>query len=293
MPFNLSRTALGLWRARKWNYSTKELENLISRVIDVGITTFDHADIYGDYECEVLFGEVLKSNSGLRTQMKIVTKCGIKIKSSKFSERIIGHYDTSKEHIISSVDKSLVNLNTDFIDLLLIHRPDPLMNADEVAEAFTELKSSGKVLDFGVSNFLPHHFDLLQSRLSFPLVTNQIEVSVLHHEHFDNGNIDFLQEKKISPMVWSPFAGGRLFNDGGEQAQRTKSMLSELQNKYGTAGIESIATAWLFIHPVNFIVVLGSGNIDRIKMALDGMNIKLTKEDWFRIWVASRGQNVP
>ena len=293
MAIKLSKVALGLWRARKWNYSTSELANLISNAIDLGITTFDHADIYGDYECETLFGEVLKSNSGLRNKMEIVTKCGIKMMSPKFPDRAIGHYDTSKEHIISSVEKSLLNLKTDRIDLLLIHRPDPLMNADETAEAFTELKNSGKVLEFGVSNFLPHHFTLLQSRLSFPLITNQIEVSVLNHEHFDNGNIDFLQEKKIRPMVWSPFAGGRLFTDGSEKVQRTRSMLSELQNKYGASSIESIAAAWLFVHPVNFIVVLGTGNIGRIKLALEGLSIKLKKEDWFRIWVASRGQNVP
>lgn len=293
MAINLSKVALGLWRARKWNYSTAELTNLISNTIDLGITTFDHADIYGDYECERIFGDVLRSNTGLRNKIEIVTKCGIKMMSSKFPNRVIGHYDTGKEHIISSVEKSLINLNTDRIDLLLIHRPDPLMNADETAEAFQELKKSGKVLEFGVSNFLPHHFTLLQSRLDFPLATNQIEVSVLHHEHFDNGNIDFLQEKKIPPMVWSPFAGGRLFNDNGEKAHRTREILSELQNKYGASNIDSIAAAWLFVHPVNFIVVLGTGNFGRIKQALDGMSIKLTKEDWFRIWVASRGENVP
>lgn len=289
----ISRAALGLWRAKIWNYSRYELEKLIAGSIDLGINTFDHADIYGDYGCEGLFGEVLKTNPSLRNKMVIVTKCGIQLKSSRNPEQKNKYYDTSKHHITKSAETSLVNLGTDFIDLLLIHRPDPLMNADEVAEAFTGLKNSGKVLNFGVSNFLPHQFELLQSRLPFPLSANQIEVSVLHHEHFDNGNIDFLQEKKVVPMAWSPFAGGRLFYEESENAFKTRSVLKELAEKYGTSGIEAIAAAWLFVHPVNFVVVLGSGKIERIKNAIEGMNIKLTREEWFRIWMAARGQEIP
>lgn len=289
----LSRTALGLWRAKIWNYSRSGLEKLISGSIDLGINTFDHADIYGDYECEGLFGEVLKSNPSLRKKMAIVTKCGIKLTSSKYPERKIKYYDTGKDHIIKSVENSLMNMGTDFIDLLLIHRPDPLMNADEAAGAFTELKASGKVLHFGVSNFLPHQFDLLQSRLPFPLTTNQIEVSVLNHEHFDNGNIDFLQQKKVVPMVWSPFAGGRIFYEESESALRTRAVLNELAYNYGTNGIEPIAAAWLFVHPVNFVLILGSGRIERIKNAIEGVNIKLSREEWFRVWTAARGRDIP
>ena len=166
------------------------------------------------------------------------------------------------------------------------------MNADETAEAFYILKKSGKVLHFGVSNFLPHQFSLLQSRLDFSLITNQIEVSVLNTEHFDNGNIDFLQEKKISPMVWSPFAGGKMFWENSEQANRVRNVLNEIAHKY-QVGIDAVATAWLLVHPVNFIVVLGSGKIDRIKSALKGLEIKLSREEWFKIWVASKGYDVP
>ncbi len=291
MEFNLSRISLGFWRAREWNYSVQQLSTLISQSLELGITTFDHADIYGGYECEALFGNVLKENHSLRNKMQIVTKCGIKLISQKFPEHQLHCYDTSKVHIIKSAENSLRNLSTDYIDLLLIHRPDPLMNADETAEAFIDLKQSGKVLHFGVSNFLPHQYSLLQSRLDFPLVTNQIEVSVLNTEHFDNGNIDFLQEKEVPPMVWSPFAGGRMFWENSEQANRVRTVLNEIAYKY-QVGIDAVAIAWLLVHPVNFNVVLGSGKIDRIKSALKGSEIKLTREEWFKIWVASKGFDV-
>ncbi len=291
MEFNLSRISLGLWRAREWNYSTQQLGTLITQSFELGITTFDHADIYGDYECEALFGNVLRKNPSLRNKMQIVTKCGIKLISQNFPEHQLHCYDTSKTHILKSVENSLRNLSTDYIDLLLIHRPDPLMNADETAEAFYTLKKSGKVLHFGVSNFLPNQFNFLQSRLDFSLVTNQIEVSVLNLEHFDNGNIDFLQEKKISPMVWSPFAGGRMFWENSEQANRVRNVLNEIAHKY-QVGIDTVSAAWLLVHPVNFIVVLGSGKIDRIKSAFKGLEIKLTREEWFKIWVASKGYDV-
>lgn len=293
MTFNLSRTVLGLWRLINWNYSSRELNGLINQCIDLGITSFDHADIYGDYECEEIFGNALMLDTSLRSKMKIVTKCGIKLVSSKYPERKIKYYDTSKNHIIESVNKSLQNLQTDYIDLLLIHRPDPFINANEVADAFQELKDSGKVLEFGVSNFLPHQFNLLQSRLKFPLVTNQIEVSVLNHENFDNGTIDFLQERKITPMVWSPLAGGKLFYDNSNSTNQLRSLLHELANKYDAPSIETIAMAWLFIHPVNFVVVIGSGKIERIKSALYGEKINLSREDWFKIWTIARGEDVP
>lgn len=293
MSINLSRTILGLWRVREWGYTAQELLGLISQCIDIGITSFDHADIYGDYECELLFGKALKVDPSIRNKMQIVTKCGIKLLSSKYPERKVKYYDTSKEHIIQSANKSLANLHTDFIDMLLIHRPDPFMNPDEVAEAFTELKNSGKVLEFGVSNFLPNQFSLLQSRLSFPLVTNQIEVSVLNQEHFDNGNVDSLLEKKIRPMVWSPLAGGKLFYDNSDRTNQVRSLLYELAKMYNVQSIDSIATSWLFVHPVNFAVIIGSGKIDRIKSAQYGEKINLSREDWFRIWITARGQDVP
>lgn len=292
MEFKSSRMALGLWRLREWNYSSTSLVDLVEQSLDLGIDTFDHADIYGDYECEALFGNILKENSSLRAKMKIVTKCGIKLVSKNRPDHSIKFYDTSKKHIITSVENSLKNLKTDYVDLLLVHRPDPFMNADETAETFYELKKSGKVLHFGVSNFLPYQFSLLQSRLNFSLSTNQIEVSVLNLEHFENGNIDFLQEKKVVPMVWSPFAGGRIFRENNERVDRVRNVLHEVAHKY-QVGIDAVAASWLWVHPVNFSVVLGTGKIERIKSAMKGLEISLTREEWFKIWTASKGQEVP
>ena len=292
MSLQLPRIALGLWRSREWNYSTAQLADLVKQSLDLGIDTFDHADIYGDYECEALFGNVLKENSSLRNRMRIVTKCGIKLISRNRPNNTVKSYDTGKKHIIDSANTSLKNFNTDYIDLLLIHRPDPFMNADESAEAFNELRRSGKVLHFGVSNFLPYQFTLLQSRLDFPLVTNQIEVSVLNLEHFENGNIDFLQEKRIAPMVWSPFAGGRMFWENSERANLVRNVLHGIANAY-QVDIDAVAVAWLFVHPVNFSVVLGTGKLERIKSAMKGLEINLSREEWFKILAASRGHEIP
>jgi predicted oxidoreductase len=202
----LSRIVHGLMRLSEWGFSKKERLNLIESIMDLGITSFDHADIYGDYRCEELFGEALALKPEIRNDIQLITKCGIKMISKNRPEHKLKHYDTNKEHIISSVENSLKNLETDYIDLLLIHRPDPLMNPDQVAEAFKFLKAQGKVLNFGVSNFEPAEFEMLSSRLDFPLVTNQIEVSVMALENFDNGSIDKCLEKNIVPMALSPLA---------------------------------------------------------------------------------------
>jgi len=288
----MSRFSLGFWRAKEWNFSSQQLHDLVNQSLELGITTIDHADIYGQYSCEDIFGTILKEDPSLRQKVQLVTKCGIKFANKRYSEFTIHSYDTSKAHILWSAENSLRNMNTDYLDVLLIHRPDPLMNADEVAEAMYELKKSGKVLHFGVSNFLPHQFNLLQSRLDFPLVTNQIEASVLNTEHFDNGNIDFLQEKRIPPMVWSPFAGGRIFNENSEKANRVRNVMFEIAYKYQVE-IDAVAAAWLLVHPVNFIIVLGTGKVERIKAAMKGLEVNLTREEWFKIWVASQGHDIP
>lgn len=288
----MSRFSLGFWRAKEWNFNSQQFHDLVNQSLELGITTIDHADIYGQYSCEDIFGNILKEDPSLRQKIQLVTKCGIKFANKRYPEFSIHSYDTSKTHILWSAENSLRNMNTDYLDVLLIHRPDPLMNADEVAEAMYELKKSGKVLHFGVSNFLPHQFNLLQSRLDFPLVTNQIEASVLCTEHFESGNIDFLQEKRIPPMVWSPFAGGRIFNENSEKANRVRNVMFEIAYKYKVE-IDAVAAAWLLVHPVNFIIVLGTGKVERIKAAMKGLEVNLTREEWFKIWVASQGHDIP
>ena len=207
---SFSRVVHGHWRAADWNLSTQEFLTLTEQCLDLGITTFDNANIYGDYTCEGLFGQVLRAKPALRDRIEIVTKCGIKLANDKkgFS---LNHYDSSKEHIIESVETSLKELNTDYLDVLLLHRPDVLLDPNEVAEAFTTLKKQGKVKHFGVSNYLPSQVNMLQSFLEMPLVTNQVELSVIYRDHFENGVLDQCIEKKMPPMAWSPLNQGLVF----------------------------------------------------------------------------------
>ena len=210
----MSKIALGFWRLNDWGMSKEELSEYLEKAIDLGVTTFDHADIYGRYTCEKIFGEVLGLKPELRAKMQLVSKVGIKLVSENMPENTYHCYDTSYEHIVKSVEKSLKNLNTDYLDLVLIHRPDMYMDADETARALTDLRKAGKVLEWGVSNFLPSDFNLLQSRLDFKLVTNQIELSPLKTQHFYDGTINLMQEKRVPIMVWSPLAGGEIFISG-------------------------------------------------------------------------------
>jgi len=288
-----SRTAHGLWRLKDWNKSPIQIQEMIHSCIELGITTFDHADIYGDYGCESLFGAAFADGSVRRGDIQLVTKCGIKLLSESRPETSVQHYDTSASHILDSVENSLRNLRTDYIDLLLIHRPDPLMNAEEVAGAFSRLKESGKVLHFGVSNFLPSQFELLSSRMDVPLVTNQIEFSVLDMEAQDNGTLDMCQRLKISPMAWSPLGGGTLFSGNTEQIVELRRVLKNVADELGVNSIDQIALAWTLNHPADFVIVLGTGKIDRLKRAVEAEKIKLSREQWFKIWQASMGREVP
>jgi predicted oxidoreductase len=190
------------------------------------------------------------------------------------------------------VENSLQNLHTDRLDLLLIHRPDPFMNADEVAEAFTQLRQSGKVLHFGVSNFTPSQFDLLASRLNFPLITNQIELSVMHLAPFEDGTLEQCQQLRIAPMAWSPLGGGELFSGNTLKAIRLRQTLEAIAQELDAA-IDQVALAWLLAHPANIVPILGSGNLDRIRSAVGAEALHLTREQWFAIWSASTGVAVP
>ncbi len=283
----------GLWRLSEWNMSSEQLVSFIEECIEFGITTFDHADIYGGYTCEEIFGNALALKPELREKIQIVTKCGIKLKSSKFPDLKMNHYDTSKEHILMSVNNSLKNLQTNYIDLLLIHRPNPFMNPKEVAEAFNQLKKEGKVRHFGVSNFLPSQFNMLQEHLDMPLVTNQIEVSPIQFEHFEKGTVDLLLEKGVAPMIWSPLAGGQIFTSQSEAAVRVRSMLEEIGDEIGANSIDEVMYAWLLVHPANMMPIVGSGKIERVKTAVEASKLSMTSEQWLRIYVAGMGHNLP
>jgi predicted oxidoreductase len=225
--------------------------------------------------------------------MQIVTKCGIMLVSPNRPQHTFKHYDTSQAHIVASTEESLQVLGTDHVDLLLIHRPDVLMDPDEVAEAFTTLRQAGKVLHFGVSNFTPSQFDLLASRLGFPLVTNQIEVSVLSLDLLHDGTVDQCLQRGIAPMVWSPLAGGRIFDEDSEQAVRVRQALQSVGQELGGASLDQVALAWLLAHPVRFVPVLGSSKIERVRSAAGAEALCLSREQWFTIWSASTGTPVP
>ncbi|WP_105189446.1 aldo/keto reductase [Pseudoalteromonas sp. T1lg48] len=290
----LSPLVMGFWRMLDWQRSEQENLSFLQQCIDLGITDTDHADIYGHYQCEVAFGKVLKLQPAIREQLKIITKCGIVLQQGeKAVPGQVNHYNSSREHIVASAQQSLRNFGTDRLDCLLIHRPDYLMAADEVAEAFTQLKQQGDVLHFGVSNFTTSQFALLQSRLDFPLITNQVEFSPYNMQALDDGTLDQCQQLRQNPMLWSPLAGGRLFAEDDAKALRLQACLATIGEEVGATSLDQVVYAWLLTHPSNPAVVLGTGNIDRVRSAVDAQKLSLTREQWYRIWEASTGHAVP
>lgn len=288
-----SEIVQGYWRLDCWNMTPKERLSFLKQHIDLGITTVDHADIYGDYRCEKLFGEALALEPALRSQIEIVTKCDIKLISEQRPEHNIKYYDTSAAHIYQSVNHSLESLGVDDIDLLLIHRPDPLMDADEVAEAFNQLHKIGKVKHFGVSNFTPRQFELLQSRLSKPLLTNQVEINPLNFDVAHDGTLDLVQQLRIHPMAWSCLAGGQLFHDQSPQVRAVRQELIAIQKEIGAESMDQVVFAWIRQLPSKPIPIVGSGKIGRVQATVDSLQLELTREQWYRVWAASKGHDVP
>ncbi|WP_145501668.1 aldo/keto reductase [Yersinia similis] len=284
-----SRMICGYWRLMEWGMTPEQLLVFMEQHIELGITTVDHADIYGGYQCEQAFGQALRLKPSLRDQMELVSKCGIATTAKP--EHALGHYITDRSHIVHSAEQSLAHLHTDYLDLLLIHRPDPLMDADEVAEAFTQLHKSGKVKYFGVSNFTPTQFSLLQSRLPFSLVTNQVEISPLHQPAITDGTLDACQQLRIKPMAWSCLGGGRLFSDPTFQVLRDE--LQTIADEIGAESIEQVVYAWVLRLPSAPLPIIGSGKIERVKAAWESLSLTMTRQQWFRIRRAALGYDVP
>ncbi|MHA7879732.1 MAG: aldo/keto reductase [Saccharospirillum sp.] len=288
----LSRLVYGVWRlADDSDASTRNVRSKIDRCLDQGISSFDHADIYGDYECERLFGQALKAEPSLRDRMQLVSKCDIALVSDKHPKRRVKHYDTSAAYIQQSVDNSLRHLHTDHLDLLLIHRPDPFMNATETGRALDTLIDAGKVKAVGVSNFTPDQWRLLQSRMQHRLCVNQIEMSILERNAFIDGTLDAMQLDGMQAMAWSPLAGGRLFSDEAA-ALRVKPLLAKVAEPVG-GRLDLAAFAWLLAHPANILPVVGTNNLDRISGLADALTIEMDRETWFEIWTAAAGVEVP
>jgi len=283
-----SRIAQGFGSSARWDKSPRQVLEHVSECVDLGITTLDIAAVYGGGRAEPLLGDALALNPPLRDKLQLITKCCIGTWNTS-----LYHYDTSRAHISWSVDQSLAKLRTDRIDVLLIHRPDPLMEADDVAEAFTELRQSGKVLHLGVSNFTPSQFELLASRLSFPLVTNEVEFSVMHLDTWHDGTLDLCQRLRISPLAWGPLGGGHLFRDETERAVRLRSELQAVAEELGGASIDQVAVAWILKHPANIVPILGTGKVERVRSAVKADALELTREQYFRIWTASTGTRLP
>lgn len=287
----LSKLILGLWRLQ--DLKSSEIEHIINTSLDLGITTIDQADIYGNYKSQVYFGKLLQEKPSIRQKIQIVSKAGIVLGNSKYSQSGIGFYNTSKKHLIHSVNNTLLDLNTDCIDLLLIHRPDPLMNPEELDETFYELKKTGKVQHFGVSNFTPTQFDMLKKQMETPLVTNQIEFSPLYINPLFDGTFDNCIKNDISPMIWSPMAGGNIFNDNSEKTTKIRTVLHEIAKETNSESIDQVILAWIMMHPSKPFTIIGTLKTERIKSAVKSLSIKLTKEQWFRILIATQGQPVP
>ncbi|MCU0647198.1 MAG: aldo/keto reductase [Gemmatimonadaceae bacterium] len=286
----LSPVVAGAWRMGEWGFDVAARVRWIEEAIALGLTTFDHADIYGGYTVEALFGAALAAQPGLRERLRLVTKCGIKLISAQRPAHAIKSYDTSAAHVSASVEQSLRALRTDRIDLLLIHRPDALMDPDALAECFTRLRDAGKVLAFGVSNHTPSQFAMLHRRI--PLVTNQIELSPLALDALHDGTVDQAVDLGLPPMVWSPLAGGRLFADADERTRRVRSALDAIARTHGVAPA-TVAFAWILRHPSRPIPITGSRRIDALREAVAAREVRLSAEEWYAVWQASMGHDVP
>ena len=270
----------GIWDA---NFKTSDYQRMIEKSLELGFTTFDHADIYGDHTTEAEFGEVLKSHPELREQMEIVTKCGILRVCDNKPHNYIKAYDSSKEHILQSAEDSLRQLGTDYIDVLLLHRPDFLMNPDEIGEAFELLYRSGKVRSFGVSNFTKSQIEMLSE--SVPVGTHQLEISVKALQAFSDGTLDQCTKDGIVPMAWSPLGGGDL----------PAALVEELKkwaDEFGTTP-QVIALAWLMQHPAGILPVIGTTKEDHLVKSKEALSIKLDRQQWYSIYQASTGVRIP
>jgi predicted oxidoreductase len=285
----LSRIVAGMWRLAEWNMTVDQRVAFIEDCIALGVTSFDHADIYGGYSVEGLFGEALRAQPSLRDRIELVSKCGIKLLSPLRPQHAIQHYDTTAAHITASAEESLRQLQTDRIDLLLIHRPDPLMDFDEIAEAFAGLRKAGKVLHFGVSNFSRHQFESLNRRIE--LATNQVEFSPLHTAPMFDETFDGLQDLRVAPMVWSPLGGGRLFTSNDTNAENLRLVIKDIADKLHQP-FASVVFAWIMQLPSRPIPLTGSGRIEAIRVAVAGTTFTLPRADWFRILRAARGHEV-
>jgi len=287
----LSKVVFGCMRIKDGGIEGDNLLNMVKECMEYGIDTFDHAPVYGGYTCEKIFGDsVLRKEPSLREKIKIVTKAGIVCPGVRGNEII--YYDSTKKEIMTEVEESLHKLGTDYIDLLLIHRPDIIGNPAEIAEALDTLVQEGKVLNVGVSNYMPSQMDMLQSKMKTKIVTDQMEFSAKTVENFFNGVSDYSLEKDMPMMAWSPLGGGAVFAGKDEQSVRLREVISVIAEQ-NDVNMDTIMYAFLFKHPMNLMAITGTMNMGRVKNAVDAVDVDLSYEEWYKILAASRGYNVP
>ena len=285
---DFSQIIYGMWRLADGEINdAKSVTDKINLCLDQGITTFDQADIYGDYSAEALFGIALKEDKSLRNKIEIVTKCGIVAPCGKYADVPVKYYDTSKKHIDASVNASLKNMNIDYIDMLLIHRPDPYMDHNETGQALDTLIKSGKIGAVGVSNFKPYDWELLQSSMVNKLHTNQIELSLQSIDAFSNGDVAFHQKNASPIMAWSPLGGGKLMIESNQLTNK----MDQIGSHYNVDRA-AVAISFLLSHPANIIPIMGTNNIDRISRISDALKVKMDRITWFELYTAALGREV-
>lgn len=270
----------GVWGA---GFTTADYERMIAHAMELELTTFDHADIYGGHTTEAEFGKALKLHPDWRASMEIVTKCGIYQVCDNKPDYYIKAYDSSKEHILRSAEDSLRHLQTEYLDVLLLHRPDVLMNPEEVAEAFEELYRSGKVRSFGVSNFTPSQVRLISS--AAPVGVHQIEISPKDVSAFDDGRLEQCLMENMVPMAWSPLGGGEL-------SEAVMTVLNEMAAEFGITP-QALVFAWLMQHPSGILPVVGTSKPERLTEAKAALNVKLDRQQWYKIYQAATGKRLP
>jgi predicted oxidoreductase len=285
-----SRIVYGMWRlGDDADTSPGHVQAKVEACLEQGITTMDQADIYGDYGAEAILGAAFRESTGLRDKVELVTKFDIAAPVGRNAGKRLKHYDTSAAYMREAVETSLRDMATDHVDLLLVHRPDPLMDHEETGRALDEMVASGKARAVGVSNFRPWDWQLLQSAMSTPLVTNQIEMSVMHLDPFTNGDLAFHQQHGHPVMAWSPLAGGRLFGAEGAAVREVLTRIGREQDTDASA----VAVAFLLRHPARILPVMGTNSLERIRGLSAAMRVTLSREDWFEIYTASLGHEVP
>lgn len=283
----VSPAVYGFYRWSGSYVNESKMESILRLCLELEINTFDHGDTYGEYQCEELFGNVLKKSNVKREDIVLFSKCGINIPHSRRPEYRVKHYDTSKEHIINSVENSLKNLRTDYLDVFLLNQLDPLSNLDETALALQKLKESGKIKNVGVVNFSVFQHQLLSSYLRIPIVTNHIELNLLNTNAFDNGQVDYIKQKYMRPLATSPLAQGKIANSNEKIPLKLRGKLEEFAGKYNSH-FESVAIAWLA--KLGALPLIGTIDEQRIKNIAAAFKVNLDRQDWYELYAVSRGE---